>query len=144
MKRKIYVASSWRNDYQQNVVKILRELGHDVYDFRNLHEGNTGFSWSQIDENWQNWTTDEYINALDNPIAQYGYKCDFEAMQWADTCVLVLPSGRSAHIEAGWFSGCTVRKLYIYSPIKQEPELMYKIGDGIISNEKDLIEFFTL
>jgi len=25
---KIYVASSWRNEYQQNVVKFLRELGH--------------------------------------------------------------------------------------------------------------------
>lgn len=24
---KIYVASSWRNEYQQEVVKVLRELG---------------------------------------------------------------------------------------------------------------------
>ena len=35
MKRKIYVASSWRNGYYPDVVDKLREAGHDVYDFRN-------------------------------------------------------------------------------------------------------------
>ena len=37
---KIYVASSWRNQYFPDVVKILREYGHEVYDFRN-HKGNS-------------------------------------------------------------------------------------------------------
>ena len=30
---KIYVASSWRNSYQQDVVSFLRNEGHEVYDF---------------------------------------------------------------------------------------------------------------
>lgn len=30
---KVYVASSWRNSYQPEVVKALRLSGHDVYDF---------------------------------------------------------------------------------------------------------------
>lgn len=34
---KIYVASSWRNVFQQDVVDILRDLGHEVYDFKNPH-----------------------------------------------------------------------------------------------------------
>ena len=29
---KIYVASSWRNQYFPEVVKKLREYGHEVYD----------------------------------------------------------------------------------------------------------------
>lgn len=33
-KRNIYVASSWRNDYQSSVVEMLRALGHSVYDFK--------------------------------------------------------------------------------------------------------------
>ena len=49
---KIYVASSWRNEYQPEVVAALR-------------------------------------------------KADLDAMLWAETCVLVLPCGRSAHTEAG-------------------------------------------
>jgi hypothetical protein len=31
---KIYVASSWRNGQQQDVVARLRAAGHEVYDFR--------------------------------------------------------------------------------------------------------------
>ena len=32
MRRKIYVASSWRNGYYPEVVEKLREAGHEVYD----------------------------------------------------------------------------------------------------------------
>ena len=32
---KIYVASSWRNPYQPEVVAALKKAGHEVYDFRN-------------------------------------------------------------------------------------------------------------
>lgn len=57
---KIYVASSWRNVFQQDVVDILRDLGHEVYDFKNPPHGNGGFQWSDIDPDWQNWTTEQY------------------------------------------------------------------------------------
>ena len=48
---KIYVASSWRNEYQQTVVEFLRQQGHEVSDFKNPPHGNGGFAWSDIDEN---------------------------------------------------------------------------------------------
>jgi DNA (cytosine-5)-methyltransferase 1 len=46
---KIYVASSWRNEQQPEVVKALRDAGHEVYDFRNPSETDKGFAWSDID-----------------------------------------------------------------------------------------------
>lgn len=64
---KIYVASSWRNPFQQEVVNILRDLGHEVYDFKNPPHGNGGFQWSDIDPDWQNWTTKQYQEALRKP-----------------------------------------------------------------------------
>jgi hypothetical protein len=104
----IYVASSWRNEYHPRVVRDLREIGHEVYDFR-----AAGFHWSEIDTCYQGWTADEYIKALDHPLAQQGYQNDLEAMHRADVCVLVLPCGRSAHLEAGWFAGSVDKKLII-------------------------------
>lgn len=98
---KIYVASSWRNQIQQGVVAALREDGHDVYDFKNPAPRNHGFSWSAIDPNWQSWTAEQFIAALEHPVAVAGYKLDDDALRGCDVCVLVLPSGRSAHIEAG-------------------------------------------
>ena len=55
-----------------------------------------------------------------------------------DTCVLVLPCGRSAHTEAGWFAGKGKRVL-VYIPVKQEPELMYKLFDGICCTLEELV-----
>lgn len=42
MTTKIYVASSWRNGHQQNVVAALRGIGFEVYDFKNPN-GEEGF-----------------------------------------------------------------------------------------------------
>ena len=134
---KIYVASSWRNSFQPLVVSTLRGEGHEVYDFRNPGEGDHGFSWSQIDEQWENWDTEQYVEALKHPIALKGFKSDFDAMKWADVCVMVLPCGRSANTEAGWMKGAG-KKVFVVSPIPQEPELMYKLYDGIFSTPFEL------
>ncbi len=110
---KIYVASSWRNQYHRDMIYFLRENGHEVYDFKNPPHGNGGFQWSSIDENWQQWKTSEFKNALKHPIAEAGFKSDFDAMKWADVCILLLPCGRSAHSEAGWMKGAG-KKVYVY------------------------------
>lgn len=128
---KIYVASSWRNSFQQDVVSFLRNEGHEVYDFKHPNgDMSYGFSWSNIDPNWKNWNTQQYREALNHPIAQKGFDLDFNAMKWADVCVMVLPCGRSANTEAGWMKG-SGKKVMVYSPKEQEPELMYKIYDFI-------------
>lgn len=67
---KIYVASSWRNSYQQDVVSFLRNKGHEVYDFRNPPHAMVVFNGLNIDPNWQQWTTEQYREALNHPIAQ--------------------------------------------------------------------------
>ena len=99
---KIYVASSWRNKYQPEVVAALRKAGHEVYDFRNPKDNPGGF-------------------------------------HWADVCVLVLPCGRSAHTEAGWFAGKSLKTI-VYMPEKQEPELMYKLFDGVVGSMEELVK----
>ena len=129
---KIYVASSWRNGYQQAVVAYLRECGHEVYDFKNPH-GGTGFSWSEVDPDWQNWSTAAYVQALAHPISQRGFDSDFNAMNWADVCVLVLPCNRSAHTEAGFMAG-EKKPTFAYLPEPMEPELMYKIFAGVFES----------
>ena len=52
-KRKIYVASSWRNIFQPSIVLCLKKMGHEVYDFRNPKDGDKGFHWSEIDSDWE-------------------------------------------------------------------------------------------
>lgn len=131
--RKIYVASSWRNPLQAEVVQALRFDAHMVYDFRNPAPGNTGFAWSAIDQNWKYWTALKYVEALDHPLAKKGFASDFNAMKWADTFVLVLPCGRSAHLEMGWAVGAG-KLTIVLTRDGEEPELMAKMCDHICTS----------
>ena len=81
----------------------------------------------------ENRFTKQFQEALNHPIAQKGFDSDFNGMQWADVCVMVLPCGRSANTEAGWMKGAG-KRVMVYSPEKQEPELMYKIYDFVSDN----------
>lgn len=139
MTRQIYVASSWRCEHQPGVVNALRAAGHEVYDFRNPTDGNHGFHWSEIEESWKNWSPSDFRDSLYNPIAKRGFKLDFDAMKWADTCVLVLPCGCSAHLEAGYFVGAG-KSLHILILDNCEPELMYKMAKSICLHVEELVE----
>lgn len=131
--RRIYVASSWRNPQQPPIVAALREMGHEVYDFRNPAPGNDGFSWREIDPNWLSWSPETYVSLIrTSMVARSGFNLDKAALDWCDTCVLVLPCGRSAHLEAGYACGQGKRVLFFLSPDKFEPELMYLLGDGFV------------
>lgn len=135
MKRKIYVASSWRNTIQPTIVQALNEAGHEVYDFRNPAPGNTGFNWRQVDPDWLNWTPESYAHFVrTHPVALAGFALDKAALDWCDTCVLVLPCGRSAHLEAGYAAGQGKRTIFYLHPDKFEPELMYLLGHGFVTD----------
>lgn len=139
-KLNIYVASSWRNEFYPEVVSALREAGMDVYDFRNPPSGEGGFKWSYIDENYMDWTPEQYREHLkNNTLAVKQLKSDIEAMKSCDACVLVLPCGRSAHTEAGWFAGAG-KRVVVYIPCKQEPELMYGLFADVCTSMKQVVE----
>lgn len=136
---KIYLASSWRNPYQPAAVFDLRSAGHEVYDFRNPPNGNPGFAWSEIDPNWRSWSAESYKDALKSPIALRGFMSDFHGMKWADTGVLLLPSGRSSHLEIGWMIGAGKRTI-IWTRDGEEPELMALLADEICTSFSGLLE----
>lgn len=134
---RIYVASSWRNERHPSIVLALVAAGHEVYDFRNP-PGRTGFSWAEIDPAWASWDPETYRRALNHPVALAGFGSDHAAMEWADTFVLVLPCGRSAHLEAGWAAG-SGRSLHILMEVPQEPELMYLEATSICLSLDELL-----
>lgn len=142
---KIYVASSWRNEHQQSVVKTLREAGHKVYDFKNPSPTDRGFAWSDIDPDWQQWSTNEFIASLSHPIAEKGFKNDFNAMKRADVCVMVLPCGRSASLELGWMAGAGKPTIILHPPgVVSESDLMYKLANAVYIDINDVLLFLQI
>ena len=132
---RVYVASSWRNEFQPEVVRILREDGHEVYDFRD----SEGFHWSEVDQSWKQWIDDvpKYLAGLNHPCAERGFSRDMSNLRACDACVYVMPCGVSASLEAGW--ACGAGKLVIvYVPGLREPDLMVKMAD-IVTDKMDTV-----
>lgn len=113
---KIYLASSWRNPEQPELVALLRNQGHIVYDFKNPAPDAQGFAWTQIDaSDPSTWTVERFREILACPVAQQAFSLDFNAMREAEGCVLALPCGRSAHMEFGWMAGA-LKRCVVYMP----------------------------
>jgi hypothetical protein len=133
---KLYIASSWRNKHQPLVVEFCKSQGHDVYDYMD----SEGFHWSEVDKGWSDWDLNNYVVGLTHHRAEEGFRRDRDHIANANALILVLPCGRSAHLEAGVAHGLG-KPLAIYIPqgLAIEPELMYKFA-GIISDDMREIE----
>ncbi len=120
------------------VCEILKAAGIDHYNFKNPE---SGFSWAEVMPSFhQNveLTRDEYLTMLDHERAVQGYEADMAAMEKADAFVLVLPCGRSAHLELGWAVGQGKRTtILLDEPVT--PELMYRMVDYIAPTVFDLL-----
>lgn len=148
----VYVASSWRNYMHPAVCAALASAGIAHYDFRNP-PGGTGFSWrevkaidysrseaaAQIKAKGSDWEDfDEYARMIEHPRALEGFAADMGALQRADVVLLVLPCGKSAHLELGYAVGAGKRTVILAEdPI--EPELMYRMVDYITPSLFDLL-----
>ena len=135
---KIYLASSWRNPLQPSTVALLREFGHEVYDFRNPG-GKTGFARHQCGIS-PVMSIEGYLTALESKRAAEGFTSDKEALDACDACVLLLPCGRSAHLEAGYAVGQGKKVYVLLNETGFEPELMYLLCNGIFTSIEQLLE----
>lgn len=137
---KVYVASSWRNRLQPAIVEILRGDGHEVYDFRNP-PGKSGFGWEQLDlGDPKCWDAGVFTRALETERAKEGFHEDMEALRDCEACILVLPCGRSAHLELGWAVGAG-KLTAILLDDQPEPELMYRMV-GLLADHTDQIRAY--
>ncbi|BAV43902.1 uncharacterized protein SHTP_p010 (plasmid) [Mycobacterium ulcerans subsp. shinshuense] len=154
VRRAIYVASSWSNRRHSTVVDTLRRCGHQVYDFKHTTAGtDREFRWEELlvtDPNAvdahlappEPTRAATYLASLTHRAAELGFRRDQEAMLAADTIVLVLPCGRSSHLELGWAVGAGKRSAILLDD-PCTPELMYKMVDRIATDLDDLVEWLA-
>jgi hypothetical protein len=136
----IYVASSWRNQLYDAVIAILHAAQLPLYDFKHPKAGHAGFHWHEMDPDWETWSAEAYRKALADPRAAEGFTLDMDALKACATLVLVLPCGRSAHLELGYAIGAGKRTIIFYPPgVQIEPELMYKAADHIALSAIELL-----
>lgn len=87
------------------------------------------------------WSGAELIAGLAHPLAVAGFEADRAAMERASACVLLLPCGRPAHIEAGFIAGQGKPLIVVLEEGERNvPELMYKLATAVVTNIDDCID----
>lgn len=144
-KLKIYLASSWQNKEYEQVLNTLRLEGYETYDFKHPENKElSSFDWEKLDKKCNRWSCSDFKKALNHPETIKAFQKDFQAMQEADFCVLLLPCGRSAHSEAGWMKGNGKKVFILDLSENPKPELMYRMYDEYLTEIMELIEHIKL
>lgn len=137
---KIYLASSWKlADRVLQLKELLISKEHEVDAFCDLSDGRFVFSFDKL----PNVEQMSARTVLQEPIVQKAFNEDRKWLDWADACLLILPAGNSAHLEAGYAAGCG-KKLVIYRPNfpAGEFDVMYGFADLITDDLLEVVEFF--
>lgn len=142
-KLQIYVATSWRNPFHAELVRMLRDAGHGVYDFK---ADAAAFDWREVLPSDATapapysqptppkplLTAAAFRALLDHPKARAGFDADMNALKRADVVVAVQPFGRSAALELGWAAGAGKHTAVLLAD-HQEPELMLLAADHLFT-----------
>lgn len=133
----IYIIGSLRNPLVPVVGNKLREVGFDAFD-----------DWygagPEADDCWQRYEQQRgrpYERALYGAAAQNVYQFDKRHLDRCDGAVLIMPAGKSAHLELGYVIG---QKKPGYVLFDKEPErwdVMYQFADAVFYDPDKLVEY---
>ncbi len=132
----LYLIGSLRNPEIPIVAARLRAEGWDVFDDW-FAAGPEADDWWQKYENARGRTCAE---ALKGHSAQHVFQYDKSHLDRCDVVLLVLPAGKSGHLELGYALG-TGKPAYIL--LNGEPErydVMYAFADGVFTSVEQFIE----
>jgi nucleoside 2-deoxyribosyltransferase len=131
----VYLIGSLRNPKIIELGVRLRTLGFEVFD-----------DWispgALADDEWQAYEKlrgRTYAEALQGHHAKQVFEFDKSHLDRCDIIVLVLPAGKSGHLELGYAIG---KGKSGYILLDKEPErydIMYLFASGIFTSEEDLI-----
>ena len=134
--QQIYMIGSLRNEKIPHVAKELRELGFNVFD-----------DWfspgPEADEFWRKYEKvrgSTYKEALINWAGRHVFEFDKHHIDESDIGVLIMPAGKSGHLELGYMIG-QGKPCFIY--FEEEPErwdVMYQfcfLNRGNVCFSKD-------
>lgn len=134
---KIYIASSWKN--QKAVIALaeyLERYGFEVDAFCRSNNKRYAFHWSELVDDEDDLANYDAIEMLADTRTQRAFKEDRKWLDWSDCVIMLMPCGRSSHLEAGYAKG-QGKLLYIYGAFpKGEFEVMYGFANGLYRSEQ--------
>lgn len=122
----IYVIGSLRNPEIPAIAESLRSTGLEVFD-----------QWWSASEDADDWLRDyfrkrnfTYKQILQSYAAKHIFSFDKFHLDRADIGVLVMPSGKSGHLELGYMAGQGKRCYVLFDKEPERVDIMHQFANG--------------
>jgi hypothetical protein len=132
--KSIYLVGSLRNPEIPVIANEIEALGFEVFD--------NWFSAGKIaDDSWKAYEQlrgRTYAQALEGYSARHVFEFDKKHLIRCDMCVLILPAGKSGHLELGVALGMGKKGYILSDDTADRWDVMYQFATGIFFSRNDL------
>jgi len=134
---KIYLIGSLRSPKVPVIATKLREAGHEVFD-------DWYAAGPEADDYWMKYEKERghnYRQGLEGYAAHHVFEFDKHHLDTNDLAVLILPAGKSGHLELGYMIG-TGKPGYILfdDEMPDRWDVMYLFAAGVFFNIEELLK----
>lgn len=134
--KSVYLIGSLRNPAIPVLGKELREIGVEVFD--------DWFAAGPIaDDSWQEYEKAKgvsYDAALNGFAAQHVFAFDLHHLNRVDAVILVLPAGKSGHLELGYARGIGKKCFILFDKEPERWDVMYNFANGGVFFDKEKLK----
>ena len=134
MSKVIYLIGSLRNPEIPKIGDYLRGLGFEVFD-------DWFAAGPEADDWWQKYEKGRghsYPEALKGYAARHVFEFDLHHLGRADLGVLVLPAGKSGHLELGYLIGQGKPGYVLFDKEPERFDVMYQFAKGVYYDLREL------
>lgn len=137
----LYLIGSLRNDKIPELAKRLRKELPDVEIFDDWYAAGP-----EADDCWKDYETArerDYISALSGHAARHVFEFDKHHLDRCTHALLVLPAGKSGHMEITYAKYGAKAKAGILLDLDDDPrwDVMHKFIDDVFSKESEVVEW---
>lgn len=131
----IYLIGALKNEQIPIIGNALREHGYDVFEdwFSPGPEADTFLL------KYEKLRGHGYKEALKGYAAQHNFQFDKFHLDRCDAAVMVMPAGKSGHLELGYILGCGKPGYILFDKEPERFDLMYNFATDIFFSLDDLI-----
>jgi hypothetical protein len=133
---KIYLIGSLRNSAVPEIAAKLREHDHEVFD-------DWYSAGPEADDYWMTYEKNRghnYKEGLEGYAAKHVFSFDKHHLDRNEIAILLLPAGKSGHLELGYFIGCGKPGYILFNgEMPDRWDVMYQFATGIFYDVNDLI-----
>lgn len=136
---KVYIIGSLRNPRVPEIAAWCRAFGFEVFD-------DWFAAGPEADDYWQKYEKAKgstYPQALAGFAAQHVFAFDKKHLDACDIAILVMPAGKSGHLEIGWCAGKGKRTAILLDGEPERFDVMYNFVDRVCLTQDELAQWLV-